>query len=352
MNDRHILQPSPVAQKWMKVFTHLLCLGIIFILPEVIVSKSIPDGMVHWRGYVKSAIFVGVFYLNYYYVIDRCLGKSRWALRLIGWNMAVILINMTLVYILFFHASAEVPLNVRQTPHEVMMHRLSFIVRDGVMVLLTAALSVAMKLSDYWMSLNNRSKELTAMQQREELESLKKQLNPHFLFNTLNTIYALISIDPEKACAAIHELSRMLRYVLYENTPTVRLKDEIEFVDNYIKLMRLRLGDSMAVNVMLNVGDCGESRIAPLLFISPVENAFKYGNTGRPGDDISVSITCHDGIVDCVIINHFLPVDGDSHCGIGIVNLRRRLELIYGNNAEMCTDIAGDVYTFKLRIKL
>lgn len=98
-----------------------------------------------------------------------------------------------------------------------MVHIFTGMLRDLAMCVLTIALSVAMKLSDYWVRLSARHKEMQAEQHREELANLKSQLNPHFLFNTLNSIYALIAISPDKAQNAVHELSRLLRYVLYEN---------------------------------------------------------------------------------------------------------------------------------------
>lgn len=146
--------------------------------------------------------------------------------------------------------------------HADLLRRVSFLMRDVVMVILTVALSVAMKLSDYWVKLNRQRQEMEMVQHKEELESLKKQLNPHFLFNTLNSIYALIAISPDKAQQAVHELSQLLRYVLYENSPTVPIQDELTFIDNYVKLMKLRIGDKMPINVTLDSGDCNDCHIA------------------------------------------------------------------------------------------
>ena len=120
-------------------------------------------------------------------------------------------------------------------------------------------------------------KELEKGRVEAELKSLKNQLNPHFLFNTLNNIYSLIAFNPETAQHAVHDLSRLLRYILYENNQNrVPLAKEIEFIDNYIALMKIRLPQEVIVETEIYAERNVE--IAPLLFITLVENAFKHGN--------------------------------------------------------------------------
>lgn len=346
MSSRMIGQPSLTTQKWVKFFIHLLFLSIVFILPEILMSRNVPEISNSWRFYVKSIVFVALFYVNYYLIIDYCLGKKNWALRLALINIVVIAVVVGLMTLFRFNTPPKV---VR---HVGMVHIFTGIFRDLTMCVLTIALSVAMKMSDYWSKISARHKEMEAAQHREELSNLKSQLNPHFLFNTLNSIYALIAISPLKAQNAVHELSRLLRYVLYENAPKVILKDEMEFVDNYIKLMKLRLSDTMPVNVTLDAGNSANCQIAPLLFISPVENAFKYGNIGIPGAEISISIVANDGVVKCVVSNYYVPGPVSDDSGIGDANLRRRLDLIYGSDASLKTVAENGVYVVELIIKL
>lgn len=346
--------PTPSTQRWIKVLTHFLCLCIIFILPEVLISRSAPGGGIPWYMYLKSVVYVAVFYINYYIIIDRCIGKRNWVLRLTAWNVLLVAASMVAVYLLVSaHYSLSPRRSIHHEPADVeFMRRLSFMLRDMAMVILTIGLSVAMKLSDYWMKLREQQKELLVARQNEELASLKNQLNPHFLFNTLNSIYALIALDATKAQKAVHELSSLLRYVLYENADTVPLPDELTFIDTYVKLMKLRLGSEMTVNVNLDAGDCTDCRIAPLLFISPVENAFKHGNTGRRGDSIDIDISASKGVVTCHIANRFITGEKEVHSGIGNVNLKRRLDLIYGDRASMTTTVEEDTYTVDLTIHL
>lgn len=351
MNSTITERPSLQALKWVKFITHFLCLCIIFVLPEVIMSQAMEGRGAPWPVYIKPVIFIAIFYINYYLILDSCIGRRGGWWRLICWNIVVIAVSLFLTQMLWKagarHKPEDLPFKVE------MMRKAGFMARDAVMVILTVALSIAMKLGDGWMAMRRRQEELEARRQREELQQLKSQLNPHFLFNTLNSIYALVAIDPEKSQRAIHELSALLRYVLYENAPTVPLRDELAFVDNYVKLMKLRIGDSFPVNVSLDAGNCGERHVAPLLFISPVENAFKHGNTGSPDDHIEISIMARDGLVSCIISNHYDSCrPGESGGGIGNMNLSRRLELIYGDRASMDIKITDDIYTVTLIINL
>ena len=109
------------------------------------------------------------------------------------------------------------------------------------MLTLTLALAVALRLSVKWKDLQQQRRELISNQRAVELDNLKSQLNPHFLFNTLNTIYVLIAVAPDKAQGAVHRLSGLLRYMLYEDTANVMLSQEADFIENYVSLMRLRL---------------------------------------------------------------------------------------------------------------
>ena len=115
-----------------------------------------------------------------------------------------------------------------------------------------------------------------------ELKNLKNQLNPHFLLNTLNNIYALIAFNSDKAQEAVQELSKLLRHVLYDNQQTfVPLEKELDFIRNYVALMRIRLPQQVEVSVNLEVDSGGALQIAPLIFISLIENAFKHGISPR-----------------------------------------------------------------------
>lgn len=340
--DNKTSQPTAKTVRWVKFFTHLLCLSLIFILPEALMSRSMPDG-IHWHMYLKSLIYVAVFYLNYYIIIDRCLDHRYWILKLICANLVLVGLLLLFEYLYWPPFEGRPGESIKADT----LRRMSMGLRDAMMVFLTASLSLAMKLSDR----SNRLRELEASAREEELKHLKNQLNPHFLFNSLNTIYALVSIDPDKAAEAIHELSRLLRYALYETSPEVTLNAEMQFIDTYIKLMKLRLPADFHLSVNLPADVPDSVKVPPLLFISPVENAFKYGVNGSADAAISINIGYSEGTIDCLIINSVsadLPHRHDS--GIGDNNLRRRLALIYGNRASLSTSLTDNTYRFSLTI--
>ena len=353
-------EPSARQQRLVKIITQFLIVSMIFILPEVLMTTNhhYPKAW-PWRIYIRAALYIAIFFLNYYVIIDRCLPRPKGFVKLLGWNIVVIILFMAVILL------SAPPRGVPPHPHiphvdDAIRPWLKFVsisVRDIIMVILTIGLSLAMKLSDYWMKMRQQKQEIETLRQHDELESLKRQLNPHFLFNTLNSIYALIAISPDKAQKAVHVLSKMLRYVLYENTPTVQLDDELSFIGSYVELMRMRLGKGMPINVALS-NDTPELRVAPLIFISPVENAFKHGNTGMPDAFIDIDITCRQGIVKARFANRCKisdaanePGTGKDH-GIGDANLRRRLTLIYGDKALIHTTVQNGIYTVSMTIDL
>jgi LytS/YehU family sensor histidine kinase len=187
-----------------------------------------------------------------------------------------------------------------------------------------------------------------------ELAWLKNQINPHFLFNTLNNISSLTQIDPDAAQDAIAQLSDLLRYAMYEtNKKTVPISGEVEFMRNYIALMKLRCSEKTVVNCQLSIVN-SPLTIAPLLFISLIENAFKHGISSNRDSRIDITLTA-DGqqlIFDCENTN-FPKNDTDrSGSGIGLENTRRRLDLIYKDRYMWEQTLEDNIYKVKITIQL
>jgi len=184
-------------------------------------------------------------------------------------------------------------------------------------------------------------------QKREELEKakitsellfLKAQVNPHFFFNTLNNIYALTTIDGELAGKAVHQLSRMMRYLLYDTQAGhTMLSQEIAFVKDYISLMQLRLTDAVkiTINTPPNLVDVP---LAPMILLPFVENAFKHGVRSTQPGYIDISILQQDKKLNMVVSNSVIKdnsVSLDTNSGIGLVNTRRRLDLLYPGKYQL-----------------
>ena len=207
-----------------------------------------------------------------------------------------------------------------------------------------------------------KQREATAKENLEhQLEYLKYQLNPHFLMNTLNNIHMLIDIEPTKAQQAVIQLSKILRYVLYESDkPRVLLSQEIAFVDNYVELMRLRYTDHLRFTAN-KPQDCGSASVPPLLFISFVENAFKHGVSYQEESFIDIHGERYHDEKDgerlrwtCRNSKH-ATTDGTAipkEGGIGMVNVRRRLDLIFQDRYRLDIHETENAYEVVLDIPL
>lgn len=335
------------------ILTHVIFIVLLCVLPEVLLRMSWtrPHGIMPWGVYAKSAVMLAVFYINYFWLIPRTLNpeRHRWW-HFVAANLIIILGATVLMYFIAKWGWAPGGKRLRHAPDE--WHRMaasaSFMLRDAVMLLLTTSLAVAIRLSASWRSLERRREQLAAMRRESELGSLRSQLNPHFLFNTLNSIYALIAISPAEAQSAVHELSQLLRHVVYESPESVPLGSEVDFLRHYTSLMQLRLGERPVI-FTADI-DRPDTPLAPLMLMTTVENAFKYGATAAPDRPIEISVNCRDGIIRCHTANDFAPSATVRYSGVGLSNLRRRLELIYGHRATLATDSADGHFTSDLTI--
>ena len=187
-----------------------------------------------------------------------------------------------------------------------------------------------------------------------ELAWLKNQINPHFLFNTLNNISSLTQIDPDAAQDAIAQLSDLLRYAMYETRKdVVPLQGEMEFMRNYVELMKLRCSEKTEVNSTFNV-QRSTLEIAPLLFISLIENAFKHGVSSNRDSRIDIGLTADEQqlIFTCDNTNYPKTDSDRSGSGIGLENTRRRLDLIYKDRYTWEQTLEDNIYKVKITIKL
>lgn len=224
-------------------------------------------------------------------------------------------------------------------------------------VFVYVALASLLKLSKGWFMLMQTEQQLMAIRQEKvetELKALKSQINPHFLFNSLNNIYSLALGNSKTTPAAILKLSELMRYMLYEsNEDRVPLKQEIRFMDNYIDLQSLR-SDKRSRIEYRKQGDPEGKSIAPLLLLPFIENGFKHGIKGDPsGGYVIIEFAIHDSNVDLYVENNKGQVDEvekNDFNGIGLNNVKRRLELIYPGKYEL--DIQDTGEQFSVRIKL
>ena len=221
-----------------------------------------------------------------------------------------------------------------------------------IILLLMLGANLGIKLFFKQRSDQKRLAELEKQNLEQQLEYLKYQINPHFLMNTLNNIHALVDIDPEQSKESIVELSKMLRFVLYEgNKPTVPLYRELDFLDHYITLMRLRYTDKVIITVK-KPDELPNCEIPPLIFITFVENAFKHGVSYQKDSFIDINVKTTDDKLLFSCRNSKIPDEEDKHGGVGLQNVKQRLELIYGKNYTLNIDDEPEEYNIQLTLPL
>ena len=230
-----------------------------------------------------------------------------------------------------------------------------------VILILMLGMNLGIKL--YFKQRGDQKKfsELEKQSLEQQLEYLKYQINPHFFMNTLNNIHALVDIDPEKAKTSIVDLSKLMRYVLYEgNHPMVPLGRDVDFLRNYLKLMQLRYTDHVSISVSIP-DELPDSLIAPMLLITFVENAFKHGVSYQQQSFVSIKLQAEDQRLLFSCSNSKKQADQTSaqpaskrisEGGVGLANVKKRLDLLYGRNYTLDIKDEAETYNVELNIPL
>ena len=219
---------------------------------------------------------------------------------------------------------------------------------------MVAAIAIGIRHFIRTRQIRQQLKDEQAKHTEAELAWLKNQINPHFLFNTLNNISSLTQIDADAAQDAIAQLSDLLRYAMYEtNKPQVAIQGEVEFMRNYISLMELRCNDKTEVNAQFSIPN-PQQEIAPLIFISLIENAFKHGVSSNRHSRIDITLQQEDDTLVFTCDNTNYPKDDAdrSGSGIGIENTRRRLDLMYANRYTWEQSLENDIYHVRVTLKI
>ena len=186
----------------------------------------------------------------------------------------------------------------------------------------------------------------------QQLEYLKYQINPHFFMNTLNNIHALVDIDPSKAQETIRELSKMMRFVLYEGDKSgVPLTKEFEFVRTYTKLMQLRYSDKVRITVDVP-DEAPDVAIPPLMLISFIENAFKHGISYQHDSFIDIKLEVKDNSLSFTCRNSKAEKPNQEKGGVGLANVKKRLDLLYDKKYSLDIKDEPDIYIVELKLPL
>ena len=219
-----------------------------------------------------------------------------------------------------------------------------------VLFLIITALALAVKTTEQWRSTEKKVIKAESEKVNAELSFLKAQINPHFLFNTLNNIYTLSLTQSEKTPVSIMKLSNIMRYVTDDvRSDFVPLDNEVKCIGDYIDLQKLRLGNKTIVDFSVE-GDVTGRQIAPLIMMSFIENTFKYGISKKENCTIKIKINVEPGTISLYCENKIFSRQIAERSGIGIANTRHRLQLLYPGNYSLT--IGDDDGLFKVNLVL
>jgi two-component system, LytTR family, sensor kinase len=302
VTDYHALPTPPIADEDVPIKGKILVIGLV----------------------------VSVFYINYLMLVPRVL--NRFGARY--YFGAVLLLGFIFASILYLVVNnlGTMPLPIPP---------LVFVFPFTIILTLSLALGLLKDRNRIEQERKERENETL----KSELSFLRSQISPHFLFNIMNNVVALSRVKPEKVEPTLIQLSHLMRYMLYNtDEKKVSISKEIEYLESYIDLQKLRFGDSVEVVFHKNTEGGGLHQIEPMLLIPFVENAFKHG-TGmieKPKIDINLSIANNQLIF--IVLNKYDPLNveiKDENSGIGLKNVSRRLDLLYGENQKLSVNTDG-----------
>jgi two-component system LytT family sensor kinase len=348
--------------KLITTLIHILIWGV-FGLAVVFYQPFLSNIVIPYQYWIKQSLLlgmlVGAYYLNAVILVPRFLLRNRtgyYFLFLVVIAGGIMLLNAYFDQLLNIHQLMVTAFHKSGPPkkHKDDDHWNPWLL---IMITLVVGIGTSITAIQKWQSDKQRTQELEQDKVTSELSFLKAQINPHFFFNTLNNIYALTQIDAEVAGKAIHQLSRMMRYLLYDTQQAhTLLSQEIAFVKDYISLMQLRLTDVVKINIDTpqNLQDLP---LAPMIFLPFVENAFKHGVSATQQSHIDVVLVQQGKTLDLTVKNTIMKdnsVSMDTNSGIGLVNTRRRLDLLYPGKYKLdINDLNADnEYTVHLTLDL
>lgn len=332
------------------VLAHILFWTIVIFVGLLPVITNDDPVKVH-RALVEEVfldpICAIIFYIFYLFITPRLLSKKRiWMFLMVFF---VVITAYTSIIMSFYPKLIYSFIPPLDKP--ISMVRLS--ASMFTIIFMYSLWGTMFRFTIDWFIGNQKQKELEKQTITSELALLRSQINPHFLFNTLNNINSFVTRDPEVTSSGIIKLSEIMRYMLYDATAEkVLLDKEIGYINNYIDLQRMRVKDPEFVR--FNVEGVTEGYTCPPLLLVPfIENAFKHGrkNVESPGITINLNISTSELNFSCK--NYILPAEDHKpeQGGFGLKNIKRRLELLYGKNYTLDIKADDDLFIVNLKIK-
>jgi two-component system, LytTR family, sensor kinase len=353
------------------IIIHILAWCLFFILPLIFLPIRVSDSRLLYAEFLSKLLPIGFFYLNYYYLLPRFF-EGRKFLAYCGIIVGCIIILSAQEVVLrqnlpgrgvrFFAAGVKVRsfagstapgnffiVNSPDSLRTALPVSTQFLTEDTLfgiprgifLVSINRSISICMvllliggfiRLGYSFLRNQNERKALENAHLNAEVNFLKSQINPHFLFNTLNSIYSQAHNKSEHTEYSILKLSELLRYMLYESAELkVPLEKDIMYLNNYIDLQRMRLSSKVHIHYHVE-GQFEENTIAPLLLITFIENAFKHGISYTRASVINIDIKIFEKTLTLLVSNPVTETNSFTNGGVGLKNVARRLELLYAGN--------------------
>lgn len=336
------------------------------------------DVISHYEYWLFCLYYVSVFYLHSYLLLPRLFHVKKWLLYSVFMGLMIACLFWLSPFEKLMRTTRKMNFIERRMPPpgEQFLQQPSFKTADGkiiqgrgpgfrmemrrqprvdiisvILFIMIITLSVAMDLTRRWRSTMERASRAEADRANAELSFLKAQINPHFLFNTLNNIYSMAVTRNEHTAGMVMKLSNIMRYVTDDvNEDFVSLQSEVDCITDYIDLQKLRLGKKVTLDFSV-AGDLDHKKISPLVLMTFIENVFKYGTSNHEHSNLVIKLKATEGRIDFMTQNPLFAVDRKiERTGIGISNTAKRLEHLYPGKHKL--DITRENGTFVVRLLL
>jgi len=322
----------------------------LFFIPFLLMEPRVGISSYLLRIGATATLTVIVYYFNFLYLIPKYLFKQKFLAYILV--ILVTLVIPCIIVDLYYYFVVSVVQNWH--------HRPELIFSRGMWVplfpLLTGiAIGISIRLAKEWARNEKERRELQGEKLLSELAFLKSQINPHFLFNTLNNICSLARKKSDATEPAIIKLSQIMRYMITDSTQEkVGLEEEVDYLNNFIELQKIRLADKVDIRFVIE-GDLSAIQLEPLLLIPFVENAFKHGVSYNGKSRISIELKTDSGELSFMVENSKPSVKDTlklEQAGIGLKNVSRRLELLYPGKHQLEIRDSESLYYVMLKIKI
>jgi len=345
---------------WFNILAHSLFWTIFFFFPHIMFKLPYTTEVLLFR-LAEVSVLLTIFYVNAYILVPKFLANKKY----IAYLLIFFAITISLSRVGYIAKNHMPKLHTEEIHNnyecnDFHSHKEGFNKRYenpkpafiGFVIFIAFAFSTTYA----FIRLNNKReeklKELEKEQLSSELSFLKSQINPHFLFNVLNSVYALSLKKSDKVPDVVLKLSDLLRYMTYESEDKlVNIEKEITYIENYIDLQKLRLPDNADVKVYID-NRFSQAQISPLILITFIENAFKHGALANGKTNIDIALSINSQNIDLTVVNDYSETSQkDKSSGIGVQNVKRRLEIMYPNKHKLAITKAKNQHIVHLKIQ-